>query len=58
MRNFMVKSKDKITVNFEDCDGVKNAFYIQETKTIKVCYELFLSLKDLRMNKLKLKHSL
>jgi len=58
MRNFMVKSKDKITVNFEDCDGVKNAFYIQETKTIKVCYELFLSLKDLRMNILKLKHSL
>jgi len=58
MKHFMVLTKDNIIVNFENCKGKKNAYYIDKTKTIKICYEYFNELKNLRMKILKLKESL
>ena len=58
MKEFRTKTSNKLTVSFENCNGIKNAYYIDKSKTIKICYEYFQSLVDLRMKILKLKESL
>ena len=58
MKKFKTKTEHKLTVIFENCKGIRNAFYIDKTKTIKICYEYFNNLKNIRMKILKLKESL
>lgn len=58
MDEFRTKTDNKLTVSFKNCGGTINAFYIDKSKTIEICYEYFQYLVDLRMKILKLKESL
>lgn len=58
MSKFPVMTEDKIIVSFENCNGDVNAYYLNKSKTIKICYEYVNSLVKLKMRILKLKNSL